>query len=161
MRDRDIGNVVKREVRAAGVQYEHHVPQLAAFLCRRVMAATLPFCRGLVPAIFDLEGLQIIRYRPGGFYHAHKDNFGGPRENHREVTILVYLNDDFRGGETSFPKINFAYTPRAGYVLLFPSRYRHKAEAVIEGTKYVIGMWYRTARPAGEPPGPAPEPNPL
>lgn len=139
------GTVVKRDIRAAGVQYEKDWPQLATLLRRRIIGATLPFStRVLYANAIHFEGLQLIRYKPGGFYHAHKDNFGGKLENAREVTILLYLNDDFKGGATSFPKLEWEFKPRAGYVLLFPSRYRHKAESVTEGMKYVIASWYRT-----------------
>ena len=139
------GDVVKRDIRAAGVQREDDMPQLGALLRRRIIDTTLPFStRVLYANAVYLEELQLIRYKPGGFYHAHKDNFGGKLENAREVTILIYLNDDFTGGSTSFPKLEWAFTPRAGWVVLFPSRYRHKAEPVIEGTKYVIAGWYRT-----------------
>jgi len=151
------GTVVKREIRAAGVQHERDMPQLAALLRRRIIEATLPFSTRVMYAnAVYFEGLQLIRYKPGGFYHAHKDNFGGELENAREVTLLVYLNDDFKGGETSFPKLEWAFTPRAGHVLVFPSRYRHRAEPVIEGTKYVIAAWYQTedgwSREPAEPP---------
>ena len=139
------GLVVKRDIRAAGVQYMKDWPQLAAFLRRRIIDATLPFSRKVMhPDVEHFENVQLIRYKPGGFYHAHKDNFGKTLENHREVTILVYLNEDFTGGETSFPKLEWAFKPQTGYVLLFPARYQHKAEAVIEGTKYVLAAWYRT-----------------
>jgi predicted 2-oxoglutarate/Fe(II)-dependent dioxygenase YbiX len=141
------GHIVKRELRTAGVQYERDVPQLIALLRRRVLAATESFSARLAPTASALDGLQMIRYRPGGFYGAHKDNPGGARSNHRELTVVVYLNDDFRGGATSFTKLGYAYTPRAGYVLLFPSVYKHKAEAVVEGTKYVIAAWYVSGTP--------------
>jgi len=138
------GHVIKRELRTAGVQYERDVPQLAALIRRRVLAATESFSTRLAPAVRDFVGLQLVRYRPGGFHGAHKDNPGGQRNNGREVTVVVYLNDDFSGGATAFLKLDYAFTPRAGYVLLFPSIYKHRAEAVIEGTKYIIAGWYVT-----------------
>jgi predicted 2-oxoglutarate/Fe(II)-dependent dioxygenase YbiX len=139
------GEVVKREVRAAGVQYEKDVPPLGALIRRRVLAATAAFSSRLAPAASTLEGLQLIRYKPGGFYNVHKDNPGGARDNQREISVVVYLNDDFRGGATAFTNLDYAFIPRTGYVLLFPSGYKHKAEAVVEGTKYVIAGWYVSA----------------
>jgi predicted 2-oxoglutarate/Fe(II)-dependent dioxygenase YbiX len=157
------GHVVKRELRTAAVQYERDLPQLTAFIRRRVLAATESFSRGLAPGVAVLDGLQLIRYKPGGFYSAHKDNPGGERNNHREVTVVVYLNDDFTGGATSFTKLDYAFTPRTGYVLLFPSMYKHKGEAVVEGMKYIIAAWYvspspaLTAVPPLQPPALAPD----
>ena len=140
------GNIVKRNIRTAGVQYEHDFPQLALLIRRRLFDATLPFLtRTMHAGARFFEGLQVIRYKPGGFYHAHKDNFGGKLENFREVTVIVYLNDDFSGGTTTFPKLEYAVVPRAGHVLLFPSRYRHRADEVTEGIKYVVAGFFRTA----------------
>lgn len=157
------GHVVRRELRTAAVQYEKDLPQLIPFIRRRVLAATESFSRGLAANVAKLDGLQLIRYKPGGFYSTHKDNPGGDRDNHREVTVVVYLNDDFSGGATSFSKLDFAFTPRTGYVLLFPSGYKHKGESVVEGTKYIIAAWYVSPSPAQtgvsvlQPPAPAPD----
>jgi Rps23 Pro-64 3,4-dihydroxylase Tpa1-like proline 4-hydroxylase len=137
VRSKEAGHVVKREQRTAGVLYKKDLPHLLTFLKRRVIAAAEPFCSGL-----SLEGLQIVRYRQGGFYGVHKDNPGGARDNRRETTVVVYLNEDFTGGATTFTKLDYAFTPRTGYMLLFPSRYKHQAQQVIEGTKYIVAGWY-------------------
>jgi predicted 2-oxoglutarate/Fe(II)-dependent dioxygenase YbiX len=158
------GHVVRRDLRTAAVQYEKDLPQLIPLIRRRVLAATESFSRGLAANVAKLDGLQLIRYKPGGFYSAHQDNPGGDRDNHREVTVVVYLNEDFTGGATSFSKLDFAFTPRTGYVLLFPSMYKHKGESVIEGTKYIIAAWYVSPSPAQtgasllQPPALAPDP---
>jgi Rps23 Pro-64 3,4-dihydroxylase Tpa1-like proline 4-hydroxylase len=137
VRSQEEEHVVQRDQRTAGVLYKRDVPQLVTLLERRVIAAT-----DAIAGRLALEGLQIVRYKPGGFYGVHKDNPGGERDNRRETTVVVYLNDDFTGGATKFTKLDFAFTPRAGYVLLFPSRYKHQAQRVSEGTKYIIAAWY-------------------
>jgi predicted 2-oxoglutarate/Fe(II)-dependent dioxygenase YbiX len=153
---KDSGHVVKREQRSAGVLYKRDVPQLVTLLERRVIAATESFVERM-----SLIGLQIVRYKPGGFYGVHKDNPGGARDNRRETTVVVYLNDDFTGGATKFTKLDYAFTPRAGYVLLFPSRYKHQAQRVTEGTKYIIAAWYERTAQTGVsvPHDPAPAPD--
>ncbi len=136
------GHIVRRDLRTAGVQYERDHPQLGALIRRRILGATRSFSTRLAPSVTTLDGLQVIRYKPGGFYSAHQDNPGGERNNGREITVVVYLNDGFAGGTTSFSQLDYAFTPRTGYVLLFPSIYKHKGEAVSEGTKYIIAGWY-------------------
>ena len=137
-----VGDLVKREVRSAGVLYDRDIPQLAAFIRRRVLVGSESFSARLGSTAPILDGLQIIRYRPGGFYATHKDNPGGERDNRRQVTVVVYLNEDFRGGGLVFTKLDYTFTPRTGHVLLFPSHYPHKAETVVEGIKYIIATWY-------------------
>jgi hypothetical protein len=75
------------------------------------------------------------------------------------LTFLIYLNDDFMGGETRFYFPDVAGSgltargviPRAGSVLVFPQANTaaliHEGSAVESGTKYVIrsDVLYRAA----------------
>ena len=57
--------------------------------------------------------------------------------------MLIYLNNDFEGGELSFYKLNYQIRPQAGAVVLFPSDhwYLHQAETVKKGVRYAIVSW--------------------
>ena len=57
--------------------------------------------------------------------------------------MLIYLSNDFEGGELSFYKLNYQIRPQAGAVVLFPSdhRYLHQAETVKKGVRYAIVSW--------------------
>ena len=64
------------------------------------------------------EPLQLLRYRSGGEYKPHMDAL--PAEaNQRVLTVLVYLSDDYQGGETRFPHTGLTYRGRPGDALLF------------------------------------------
>ena len=52
------------------------------------------------------------------------------------LTFLIYLNDGFRGGETSFP--NTVVAPQSGLALAFRHEIFHEGRAVLEGRKYVL-----------------------
>lgn len=112
------------------------------------------------------ENPQVLRYEPGGLYGPHSDSdhfITG--ENvwqkviDRDVSLLLYLNQDFRGGELQFQQFNYTYQPRTGDLLFFPSHghYAHQALPVKTGVRYVIVSWaaYRdaprvlTLRPSG------------
>ncbi|KAJ0093452.1 hypothetical protein Patl1_25523 [Pistacia atlantica] len=53
------------------------------------------------------EDIQVLRYEPGQKYDAHYDYFADKiniaRGGHRIVTVLMYLTDVAKGGETVFP----------------------------------------------------------
>ena len=49
------------------------------------------------------ENMQVLRYSVGDHYHYHLDNGGSSAIAGRVLTALVYLNDDFGGGETNWP----------------------------------------------------------
>jgi predicted 2-oxoglutarate/Fe(II)-dependent dioxygenase YbiX len=63
----------------------------------------------------------------------------------RAISALVYLNNDYTGGEIEFPNHNVKIKPLPGMMNLFPSNfaYLHQAHPVIEGTKYALVTWIR------------------
>jgi predicted 2-oxoglutarate/Fe(II)-dependent dioxygenase YbiX len=96
------------------------------------------------------ESPELMRYRPGGLYIKHADSQNMNPETRqwtkvidRDLSLLVYLNDDYEGGALRFDKFNYRLRPRAGMVVLFPSdnRYVHAAEQVTAGERYVIVSW--------------------
>jgi predicted 2-oxoglutarate/Fe(II)-dependent dioxygenase YbiX len=98
----------------------------------------------LIKKIFDVSldehgGTQFLRYPPGGHYVPHED--AGSDMQYRYFTVVCYLNDDFEGGHTWFPSLNYSMVPQAGKALLFPSRFYHCAQPVIRGEKFVIVSW--------------------
>ncbi len=98
---------------------------------------------------------MLMRYEPGGYYHAHADSeIYNPatrqweRRVNRDISLLLYLNDDYSGGELKFHYFNYQYKPRKGDLVLFPSdhRYLHEATIVTEGIRYVVVCWGATHR---------------
>lgn len=96
------------------------------------------------------EKPQCLKYSAGGHYqfHADSENWNSElkcwqKHINRDVSLLLYLNDDFTGGEIVFPNFNFKLKPQQGMLLCFPSdhRYVHKAEKTLSGKRYVIVSW--------------------
>jgi len=99
--------------------------------------------------INNCEKLQVLRYRPGGFYRPHYDCFKDGT-NPRMYTFIVALNDDFEGGETEFPNIKERYRMKKGDCLLFEnldnyefmtSKAFHGGRPVTRGEKWVCNLW--------------------
>ena len=96
------------------------------------------------------EKPNLLKYKPGGFYafHADSDNWYPETKEwkkriNRDISLLLYLNDNFTGGEIVFPNFNFKLQPKKGMLICFPSdhRYIHKAEVTTSGERYVIVSW--------------------
>ena len=96
------------------------------------------------------EAPDLMRYRPGGFYIRHADSQNmdvttklWTRVIDRDLSLLVYLNEDFEGGALTFTKFNYQIQPKAGTVVIFPSdhRYLHQAEKVTDGIRYALVSW--------------------
>jgi hypothetical protein len=82
-----------------------------------------------------MEAINYVRYRPGQHFGVHSDH--GFSYN-CTVSSVMYLNDDYKGGELWFPFLNVTFTPSYGDIVLFPSTYiyAHAAKPIISGTKY-------------------------
>ena len=99
----------------------------------------------------NCEKLQVLRYQPGGFYNPHQDAFMDDK-NKRLYTFVLALNDDYEGGETTFPNLEEKYRMRAGDALFFntldnyeldTSKALHGGEPVKNGEKWICNLWVR------------------
>jgi hypothetical protein len=107
------------------------------------MDATL---RPLIKQVWKIDlaehwGAQLLKYGPADHYVPHQDT--GPGFESRYFSVVCYLNDDFLGGETSFPGCRYTAKPKTGKAIIFPSHYLHGSVPVIRGEKYVIVSWIR------------------
>lgn len=101
-----------------------------------------------VPGGYDTtsyrESIQTLEYKPDQEYKFHHDVSNNPnlKEYHRQISVVLYLNDGFEGGGTEFS--HQTYKPPAGYGLFFPSNwcYPHSGQKVLSGKKRVAVTWY-------------------
>ena len=92
--------------------------------------------------------LRVYRYGPAQHHSAHWDTEHElDAERVTRMTLVVYLNDDFDGGETEFPELDVQVRPATGLALLFQHRTLHRARAVARGAKFVLrtDLVYRRA----------------
>ena len=90
---------------------------------------------------FNIEGFYLLKYGVGEYFGSHYDCHS---TNKRSIAVLIYLNDDYEGGELEFVHFNLKIKPKAGTVILFPPNYpyRHIANPVTKGAKYAAVTWY-------------------
>lgn len=84
------------------------------------------------------EMWRYYKYVPGERFKMHRD--GSHQRNKTErslLTLIVYLNDDFEGGETGF-MVGMEVKPKKGRALIFEHKIRHEGKALTAGTKYVL-----------------------
>jgi prolyl 4-hydroxylase len=86
------------------------------------------------------------KYIPGNSFNLHTDTglyYNRKDKEKSRYTLLIYLNDNYTGGETEFYTDEFkkvlTITPQKGKALLFDIDLWHKGNTVIEGNKYWIG----------------------
>ena len=75
------------------------------------------------------------------------------RNGQRVVTFLVYLNDDYEGGATGFPKLEFSHRGRRGEGLFFVNalpdmqpdlRMMHTGAPPTRGEKWIVSQFIRS-----------------
>ena len=110
-----------------------------------------------------VEPPQFLRYDVHEHYDCHNDsesfvNGKLTRVVERDISVLLYLNDDYQGGEIEFTQLGITIKPTAGMMLAFPSyaEFEHKVNPVTQGVRYNIVSWICTeeriyARPYDAP----------
>lgn len=90
------------------------------------------------------ERLRFSHYSPGGQFKAHCDaSYVRPDYTARTlITLQIYLNDGFNGGETTFmdfgENIRVAVVPKTGSILVFEHDLYDEGSLVRCGDKYTI-----------------------
>lgn len=100
------------------------------------------------------EMTAINEWEIGGVQEPHLDTYSTVElendiiEEHpsREWTLILYLNEDFKGGETYFPdQDNYVHKPVAREGLLFQGLYhKHGVYPVRRNSRHTISMWFST-----------------
>ena len=130
----------KPQIRSA----DTFIPQAGSELLSEFDARMNGIVKPLVRRFWGVELMahsttHIVRYKPGDYYRLHTDEvLSGP---YRYFSVCCYLNENFEGGQTSFPALDFSFAPRSGKAIIFPSTYPHRAEPVTGGEKYVLVSW--------------------
>ncbi len=132
---------------------------LLALLRDRIAAAA-----GISTDHFEVA--KLLHYEPGQQFKPHGDfqDASTPalareieRRGQRIATFLIYLNEDYEGGETDFPRISFRYRGARGDALLFFNvdaagrpdlNTIHAGRPTTRGEKWLFSQWIRS-RPVG------------
>jgi predicted 2-oxoglutarate/Fe(II)-dependent dioxygenase YbiX len=111
-------------------------PELAVELWRKLREKLPTFLDGH-QAIGINERFRFYRYESSQRFVGHVDG-KFRRENGEEsrLTFMIYLNDDFVGGETAFNDV--VITPQRGTALIFRHELFHEGRPVAKGRKYVL-----------------------
>jgi hypothetical protein len=113
-------------------------PALARELFGRIEGKIAPRLCGM-RAVGANERFRCYRYSPGQRFAPHYDGAFVRNERERSLlTLMVYLNEGFTGGATTFHDFGREVAPRTGMALLFQHLVLHEGCELIAGTKYVL-----------------------
>lgn len=86
--------------------------------------------------------MSISKYFVGSQMGKHTDTHDD--DEGKTISVVLYLNDDYTGGEIEFEDQGILVKPTAGSIIVFPSRkpYFHASKPVLSGEKYIVpGFW--------------------
>jgi hypothetical protein len=120
------------------------------------------------------EPVQVLHYAPGEEFRPHHDFFDPALPGHAEqirehgqriATFLIYLNDDYAGGETAFPRAQITYRGKTGDALFVANVDRsgrpdpstlHSGTPPASGEKWILSQWIREKAPVAPTVGSGP-----
>ena len=80
------------------------------------------------------DNLEIVKWPKDSFMKLHYDDKD-------LLAFIIYLNDDYVGGETIVDKIKVI--PKTGKIIIFSNgRLEHCVNRIEEGTRYTLIGWY-------------------
>ena len=92
--------------------------------------------------VYRHETYSVLRYGVGQKFVNHIDDH---RNYPRTISLVYYLNDNYSGGEISFPRFGIKHKPKANQLIMFPSNYiyNHSVSEVTDGVRYCVVSWGR------------------
>jgi hypothetical protein len=88
---------------------------------------------------FDESKTHIARFEEGRGMHKH---FDASKPN--DIATLIYLNNNYSGGEVFFPDHDISIKPEAGDLVCFPDTpdFVHGVNPIISGIRYTTPRWF-------------------
>ena len=95
-------------------------------------------------AVNHTTDFRISRYYKGGFMSRHVDNIHhshGQQYGYPQVSVLLYLNDNYDGGE--FLVAGEQFETEEGSAIIFPSNfvYPHEVKKILSGVRWSVVTW--------------------
>lgn len=94
------------------------------------------------------DSIQLVKWPQGMGMPVHADNChpdGSAHPTaHRKYASVIYLNDDYVGGELYLPGLGIELKPKKGQLVAFKGdrSHEHGVRVVTRGTRYTMPGWY-------------------
>ena len=131
--------------------------------CKRIMQNARNRIIGMVrefygePREIFADSVQLVRWPPGVAMPPHADNCepdGQPNiAPHRDYAAVVYLNEEFSGGEFYFVNLEVEIKPKTGLLVAFTGglRHLHGVRAAEGAVRFTMPSWYTHDKSKADP----------
>jgi hypothetical protein len=93
---------------------------------------------------FEIINLHLMVWNVGHKMRPHSD-YGAENEfPHREFASIIYLNDNYEGGNLVIPELKFVNKPKKGQLVTFRGgKLFHGVTTITKGTRYTSICWFK------------------
>ncbi len=88
---------------------------------------------------------ELVKWSPGSQLHPHIDGPNKIQPPMITIAGLIYLNDDYEGGELIFPEYDIKIKPKFGDLVIFPCHYLHEVGIISfkeDKYRYTLPLFY-------------------
>ena len=131
-----------------GSTFDRKIFSKALEIRKRIQNAIVDFMKIDAPIYADC--LQLNRWRPGDKQDPHADGEMAGEEKHpyprREYGSILYLNNEYEGGNLYFPQYDLELEPKPRMLGFFPGTldYLHGVREITNGTRYTLSAFWTT-----------------
>ncbi len=102
-----------------------------------------------IPKVYDNKSyysinprFRFLKYKKGGYFSRHQDVHYETDSTISTITILIYLNEKYEGGYTTFysnpdDKCGYTLKPKTGMICMMDQTIGHEVPSLLNGVKYV------------------------
>ena len=164
---RDHEGLLHKSTTGINQKFEGEKTGRMSYSAKGIDSKSIKDCRKQVSVLTSLpqenqERPSIIMYPTGGLYQPHHDYFDDSDSDYQTIimnnggqriyTCLLYLNDNYTGGFTEFPKMKHRVVPETGKLIWWNNtddlgsplkESLHTGTAVRYGVKWIMTIWIR------------------
>jgi Rps23 Pro-64 3,4-dihydroxylase Tpa1-like proline 4-hydroxylase len=101
----------------------------------------------MIKEIYDIDATvsshkHLVKCVVGSELNEHVDDFA---TFHHNMSAIIYLNDNYEGGEIHFSDFDLTIKPKFNTLVLFPGNkyYSHKVLKITGGERYTMPIWFK------------------
>lgn len=97
-----------------------------------------------------LQGIQFLQYGVGDYFHTHADEFEPPSDSSRKISLILFLNSGFQGGNVVLYQDadrcrsgnGIHIVPQEGLLIAFSSYLLHEVQEILTGKRFSLVSWF-------------------
>lgn len=122
-------------------------PEYTEHYKNKIIANRTVECEKFFNKKFKMTSINMTLWKSGHEMPPHSD-YGGLNEYpDREYASIIYLNDDYQGGEIYIPELKFELKPKKGQLVCFQGgKYMHGVKKILKGERLTSICWFQEIR---------------